>query len=126
MQRANLAQHAVDAVADAQKILLRLKMDVGSTALHGICEQCVNQTHHWLAVSVGTAGNALIVNFASFDFMQDAVNRQLMAEILVNRVDYFGFACQQGYDLERNAGARDQHGAQLVECHHVRRIRQSH
>ena len=49
MQRADLAQHAVDAVADAQEVLLGLEVDVGSAAVDRVGEQRRNQAHHRLA-----------------------------------------------------------------------------
>ncbi len=58
VQRADLAQHAVDAVADAQEVLLRLEVDVGGIALDRVGEQGVDQAHHRLAVFVGRGGQA--------------------------------------------------------------------
>ena len=52
VQRADLAQHAVDAVADAQEVLLRLEVDVGAAALHRVGEQRRDQAHHRLRVFV--------------------------------------------------------------------------
>ena len=52
MQAADLAQHAVDAVADAQEVLLRLEVDVGGAALDRVGEQRRDQAHHRLRVLV--------------------------------------------------------------------------
>ena len=56
MQAADLAQHAVDAVADAQEPLLGLEVDVGGAALDGVVQQRVDQPHHGLAVLVEVGG----------------------------------------------------------------------
>ncbi len=52
MQAADLPQHAVDAVADAQEALLGLEVDVGRAALDRVGEQRVDQPHHRLRVLV--------------------------------------------------------------------------
>jgi hypothetical protein len=100
VQGADLAQHAVDAVADAQEIGFRLEVDVRRVALDGIGQDRVDQADHRLAVFVGRGLQAAVVDFAGFDFVQDAVDRQLVAVVLVDGAVDFGFAGKQGVDLD--------------------------
>ena len=83
VQGADLAQHAVDAVADAQEIGFRLEVDVGRLALDGasVRIESIRRTTGWLYSSATPTGP---VDFAGFDFVQDAVDRQFVAVILVD------------------------------------------
>ena len=85
VQAADLAQHAVDAVADAQEVLLGLEVDVGGAALHRVGEQRVDQAHHRLRVLVAARLQALVVDLAGLDLVQDAVDRELVAVELLDR-----------------------------------------
>ena len=111
MQRADLAQHAVDAVADAQEAAFGFEVDVGGVALDRVGEDRVDQAHHRLAVFVARRLQAAEVDLAGLDLVQDAVDRQLVTIGQVDRPADFGFAGEQGVDLERTV---DQ-GAHLVE-----------
>ena len=60
MQAADLAQHPVDAVADTQKLVLGLEVDIRGAAFDGVGEQCVHETHHRLTVllALGLTGTS--------------------------------------------------------------------
>jgi hypothetical protein len=111
VQGADLAQDAVDAVADAQETGFRFEVHVGRVALHGIGEQRVDQAHHRLAVFVERGRQAAVVDFAGFDFVQDAVDRKFVAVILVDGAGDFRFAGKQGFDHQFRMDQR----AQLVQ-----------
>ena len=98
VQAADLAQHAVDAVADAQEALLRLEVDVGGAALHRVVEQRVDQPHHRLAVFVELGGEALVVDLAGLDLVQDAVDRELVAVVVLDRDGDLGVAREAQLD----------------------------
>ena len=100
VQGTDLAQHAVDAVTDAQKIGLRLEVDVGDFALDGVGEDRVDQADDRLAVFVVGRRQAFPVDLAGFDFLQDAVDRQFVAVILVDGAVDLGFAGNQRFDLD--------------------------
>jgi hypothetical protein len=104
VQRANLPQHAVDAVADAQEACFRLEVDVGRIALDGIGQDRVDQADDRLAVLVGGRLQAAKVDLAGFDFVQDAVDRQFIAVALVDGAIDLGLAGEQGVDLDFVAG----------------------
>ena len=115
MQGANLAQHAVDAVTDAQEIGFRLEVDVGCLAFDGVGQYGVNQADNRLAVFVIGSGKALPVDFAGFNLMKNAVNRKLVAVILVNGAVDFRFASDQRINFDMFW----QQGAQAVEADNV-------
>jgi hypothetical protein len=118
VQGADLAQDAVDAIADAQEVGFRLEVHVGGVVLDGIGEQRVDQPHHRLAVFVERRRQAAVVDLAGLDFMQDAVDRQLVAVILVDGAGDFRFAGNQGFDCQIRMDQR----AQLVQGDDVVRI----
>jgi hypothetical protein len=74
VQRTDLPQHTVDAVADAQEALFRLEVDVRRATFYCVVEQCVDQAHDRLAVFVQVLRQTLKIDFAGFDFVQDAVD----------------------------------------------------
>ena len=117
-----MSQHAVDAIANTQEVLFRLEMDIRGAALHRVGQQGVDQAHHRLAVFVGSCRQALKIDFTGFDFVQDAVDRELIAEILVDGARDFRFARQQRHHLERLVGGGQQVGTQLVEGNHIVRV----
>jgi hypothetical protein len=104
VQRANLPQHAVDAVADAQETRLRLEVDIGRIVLDGVGQDRVDQANNRLAVLVGGRLQAAKIDLAGFDFVQDAVDRQFMAVVLVDRAIDLGLAGEQGVDLDFVSG----------------------
>jgi hypothetical protein len=118
VQGADLAQDAVDAVADAQEAGFRLEVHVRGVVLDGIGEQRVDQAHHRLAVFVERRRQAAVVDLAGLDFMQDAVDRQFVAVILVDGAGDFRFAGDQGFDGQIGMDQR----AQLVQRDDVVRI----
>ena len=101
VQRAHLAQRAVDAVADAQKTGFRLEVDVGRFALDGVGEDGVDQPNDRLSVFVGRRLHGAEIDFAGFDLVQDAVDRQLVPVSLVDCAVDLGFAGEQRIDLDR-------------------------
>ena len=103
-------EHAVDAVADAQERVLGLEVDVGGAALHRVDEQRVDKAHHRLRVLVAARLQALVVDLAGLDLLQDAVDRQLVAVELVDVVLELGFGRELCLDLDLRA----EHRAQLV------------
>ena len=90
MQAAYLAQHAVDAVADAQEVLLGLEVDVRGAALHRVGEQRSDEPHDGLRVRVAGGLQALVVDLARFDLVQDAVDGEVVAVILFDRTRDLG------------------------------------
>jgi hypothetical protein len=115
VQRANLAQHAVDPVADAQEARFRFEVDVGRIPLDGIGQDRVDQADDRLAVLVGGRLQAAEIDLSGFDFVQDAVDRQFMTVVLVDRTIDFGLAGEQGVDLDLVTGEP----ADAVQCHDV-------
>jgi hypothetical protein len=118
VQGADLAQDAVDAIADAQEAGFRLEVHVGGVVLDCIGQQRIDQPHHRLAVFVERRRQAAVVDFAGLDFMQDAVDRQLVTVILVDGAGDFRFAGYQRLDQPDPGGS----GAQLVQRDDVVRI----
>ncbi len=112
VQGTDLAQDAVDTVADAQEARLRLEVNVGGVALDRIGQQCVDQAYHRLAVLVGRDREAAEIDFAGLDFVQDAIDRQFVAVMLIDGTGDFRFAGQHGVDQQIG---RDQR-AQFVLC----------
>ena len=110
MQRADLAQHAVDAVADAQEVLLGLEVDVGGAALDRVGEQRRDQAHHRLRVLVAL-GDRGVVDLAGLDLLQDAVDRELVAVVVLDRALDLRLAGEAQLDLELALEVR----AQLVD-----------
>ncbi|MNC89291.1 hypothetical protein D3C83_52010 [compost metagenome] len=107
MQAAHRFEHTVDAIADAQKCVLRFEMDVGRPALDRIDQERVDQPHHRLGVFVAANLQALVVDLASLDFVEDAVDRQLVAVELIDKVFELRLARELGLDLD----VRAEHGA---------------
>jgi hypothetical protein len=100
MQGADLAQHAVDAIADAQEIGFRLEVNVDASRLTASVRiESIRRTTGWL-YSSSVADNAFPVDLAGFDFLQDAVDRQFVTVILVDGAVDFGFAGDQRIDLD--------------------------
>jgi len=69
MQAAHLPQHAVDAVADAQKILFRFEMQVGGPALDGIGAQAASRVpglsaYDYILQSITEPGAYVVQPFA--------------------------------------------------------------
>src|SRR5258706_11794271 len=84
VQAAYLLQHAVDAVADAQKGEFWLEVNIRGAALDGIDQQGADQPDDRLGVLVHAALlQALIVDFAGFDLPQDAVDGKFWSVELV-------------------------------------------
>ena len=104
MQRTNLPEHAVDAVANAKKAGFGFEMDVGRFALYGVGQDGVDQPDDRLAILVGRGLKTAKVDLAGFNFVQNAVNRQLVAIGLVDRPGNLGFAGEQGFDLNGVTG----------------------
>ncbi|MBV6475117.1 MAG: hypothetical protein MOGDAGHF_00629 [Rhodocyclaceae bacterium] len=122
MQGADLTQQAVDAVADAQEVLLRLEVHVGGIALDGIGEDGVDQAHHRLAVLVAGGGEAAPVDLAGLDLVQDAVDRQLVAIVLIDGAGDLRLAGQHRVDLQIVVGQC----AQLVQRDDVVHVGDGH
>ena len=122
MQAAHLAQHPVDAVAEAQEPLFRLKVDIRGAALDRVGQQGIDQAHHRLAVFIALRGQALVVEFPRFYFVQDAVNGQLVA---VEAVDGFIDVRLRGQHRNHFRAAA-QVGVELVQGNDVKGIHQRH
>ena len=118
MQAADLFQHAVDAVADAQEGVLGLEVDVGGFAFHRIGQQCADQPHHGLGVLLGVGVEAGVIDLAGLDLAQDAVEREVEAVELVDAFEQLRFGRQQGIDFDLAA----ERGFQLVECDDVEHV----
>jgi hypothetical protein len=99
VQRADLAQQAVDAVADAQEGGFGLEVQVGGAALDGVGEEGVDEADHRLGVFAAAGRLAEGVGFAAFDLVEDAVDGQLVAIELVAGLGDLGLAGQQDVDL---------------------------
>ena len=110
VQRADLAQHAVDPVADAQEVLLGLEVDIGAAALDRVGEQRRDQAHHRLRVLVAL-GDGGVVDLAGLDLLQDAVDRELVAVVVLDRALDLRLAGQAQLDLVLALEVR----AQLVD-----------
>ena len=114
VQAADLAQHAVDAVADAQETLFRFEVNVRGAALDRVGEHDVDEAHERLAVLLDIALVIGVVRLAGFDFAQDAVDRQFVTVELVDRIRDFGLAREYRHqfdmlaDLDANAIQREQ------------------
>ena len=106
MQAADCFEHAVDAVAYAQKRVLRFKVDIRGAALDRVDQQRIDQPHHRLRIFVAARTEALIIDLAGFDFLQDAVDRQFVSVELVDVIFELRFACQLGLDLDGRAKGR--------------------
>ncbi len=59
----------------------------------------IRRTTGWLYSSIGCR-QALVVDLAGFDLVQDAVDRQLVAVVLVDGAVDLGFAGEQRFDLD--------------------------
>ena len=122
MQAANLLQYAVDAVANAQKGIFRLEVDIGGTALDRIHQQRADQAHHRLGVFLVARLQALVVDLAGFDLAQDAIHREFETVELVDVFFQLRLAREHGANLDLAA----QMGAQQVQRHHVEHIAHRH
>jgi hypothetical protein len=91
---------------------------VRGVVLDGVGEQRVDQAHHRLAVFVERGRQAAVVDFAGFDLVQDAVDRQFVAVILVDGARDFRFAGDQRIDQQFRMDQR----AQLVQRDDVVRV----
>ena len=107
MQRAHLAQGAVDAMTDAQEAGLGLEVQVGGAARGGIGEQCVDQAHHQLRVARRRSAAAV----ALFERAHQFLDRARLAVVLVDRASEFALAGQPQLDVDIGAEL----GAQAVE-----------
>jgi hypothetical protein len=121
VQAPDLAQHAVDAVADAQEVLLRLEVNVRSRALDRVGEQRRDQAHHRLRILVAL-GEGGVVDLAGLDLAQDAVDRELVAVVVLDRALDLGLAGQAQLHLVLAV----QVGAQLVDRDDVVGVGQRH
>jgi hypothetical protein len=115
VQAADLAQHAVDPVADAQEILLRLEVDVGSRALHRVGKQRRDKPHHRLRILV-FLGERGVVDLAGLDLAQDAVDRELVSVVMLDRPLDLGIAreAQLHFQLTLEVSAQLVHGHNVV------------
>ena len=119
VQGTNLAQHAVDAVAEAQKAFFGLEMDIRRTALDRIGQQRVDQAYDRLAV-LGVVGiETFVVDLAGLDLAQNAVDGEFEAVELVDGFLDLRLAGHQRLDLDV---AAEQCG-DLIECDDVEGIR---
>ena len=122
VQAAHLAQHAVDAVAETQEPVLGLEVDVRRPALDGVREERVHQPHDGLAIGLALRVQAVVVDLAGLDLLQDAVYRQLEAVELIDGLLDLGVAGEQRNDLHVAA----EQGVDLVQGHDVEGIRHGH
>ncbi len=114
MQAADLPQHAIDAVADTQEILFRLEVDVRRAALDRVGEQRGDQAHHRLGIGVAGGLQALVVDLAGLDLVQDAVDRELVAVELVDELVELGLA--RGKKLhDKRASLRERESRREME-----------
>ena len=118
VQRADLAQHAVDAVADAQEALLGLEVNVGCAPLDRVREQRGNEAHHGLRIRVARRLKALVVDLPGLDLMQNPVDREIVTVVLVDCSADLAFARESGLERELAAQLR----AQLVEGNDIVRV----
>ena len=112
VQRADLAQHAVDAVTDAQEAGLRFEVDVGGFAFDGVGQDRVDEPDDRLAVFVGRRLQAAKIDLAGFDLVQDAVDRELVTVGLVDGTVDLGFTGEQRVNLD----VVGRQAADAVEC----------
>jgi len=75
VQGADLPQYAVDSIADADETLFRLEVDVAGSARYRVADERIDQPHDGLSVAAVGGAQAFVVDFAGFDFIQDAVDR---------------------------------------------------
>jgi len=59
-----LAQHPIDAIADAQEALLRLEVDIGGAALDRVREERRNEAHDRLRIGVAGRLQALVIDLS--------------------------------------------------------------
>ena len=115
VQRTDLPEHAVDPVADAQETGFGFEVDVGGVAPDRVGEDRINQADDRLTVFARGDLEAGEVDFARLDLAQDAVDRQLVAVMLVDGAGDFGLAGEARLDVDVVAELR----AHLVECDDV-------
>ena len=118
MEGPYLAQHPVDAIADAQETLLRLEVNIGGGSLDGVREERGNEAHHRLRISVAGCLQALVIDLAGLDLVQDAVDRKIVAVVLVDGPADLALAGEP--DLQRKLPA--QLRPHLVQRHDVVRV----
>ena len=93
-------------------------MNVGGASLDGVREERRNEAHDRLRISVAGCLQALIVDLAGLDLMQDAVDRKIVAVVLVDRPADFALAREP--HLQRKLAA--QLRPHLVQRHDVVRV----
>ncbi len=96
-------------------MLFRFEVNVGGAALDGVRQQRRDESHHRLRVGVARGLQALVVDFARLDLVQDAVDREVVTVVLVDGTDDFALAREPG--LERKL--TPQLGPHLVEGDNV-------
>ena len=115
VQGADLAQHAVDPVADAQEARLGLEVQVAGAPLHGVGQYRLDQTHHGTAVVLAARVQALDVELTRLDLVQDAVDRPGVLVVFLDRGTDLAFGADDGADAMVGRQLR----AQPVEQHDV-------
>src|SRR5947208_15813616 len=118
MEGSYLTQHPIDAIADAQETLLRLEVNIGGGSLDGVREERGNEAHHRLRISVAGRLQALVIDLASLDLVQDAVDRKIVAVVLVDSPADFALAREPRLQRELPAQLR----THLVQRHDVVRV----
>src|SRR5947208_11189104 len=104
MEGSYLTQHPIDAIADAQETLLRLEVNIGGGSLDGVREERGNEAHHRLRISVAGCLQALVIDLAGLDLVQDAVDRKIVAVVLVDSPADLALAREPG--LQRKLPAQ--------------------
>ena len=93
-------------------------MYIRRALLRGVIEDRVYQPDYRLAVFVEIGLYAGVVDLAGFNFMQDAVDGELKAVVLLDARDNVRIARQHCFYVNIVA----QQGANLIECDHVRGV----
>jgi len=73
VKAADLTEHTINTVADTQECFLWFEVDVGSTALYCVGEQCIDESDHRMAVAFVICIETVEIQFAGFNFVQDAI-----------------------------------------------------
>ena len=118
MQGSYLTQHTINPIANSQKGLFRLKVDIRSTLLHGICQQGIDQTNHRVTIAFFIFLQAFEIKFAGFNFMQNAVDGKIKTVKLLNAADNFFLGSQDWGNFQITALL----GTNLVECNNIEGI----
>ena len=115
MQRADRAEEAVNAVADAQEAGLRLEMQVGRVAIHRIGEQRVDEADDRVGCFSGSGRRPPVAGL--FDFPQDVVDEQGVAVAAVDGAGDVVLAGQSCFDADGwwQAGTQFVEGDQVVD-----------